>query len=240
MHRSLDTYGPLIIADGALVYLRMDEASGTVASDSSGNGRNGTYASSGVIMKSAPIRAGSNGSLNITALSGGATVPSDAALTFATVANSTFSVEICMMGSPGGGSAQTSLIGRWISAGAGTIQWYMSVTTHTSAQIRARCYTGTQIIAGGAAGSGDGSAVHYVFTSDGTNCRLYANGTQYGPATAVTSPTAASTNPICIGGFGTGFPSSYGFIGSVSDVAIYDYALDATTVLAHAHAGGFA
>lgn len=40
------TYAESVIADGAVAYWRLDETSGTVAADSSGNGRDGTYVGS--------------------------------------------------------------------------------------------------------------------------------------------------------------------------------------------------
>ena len=70
---------------------------------------------------------------------------------------------------------------------------------------------------------------HYVTVFDGTNLRLYVNGTQYSQV-AATAPGSTATIPIKMGPHYSN-PSAYGVInGMLDDVRIYGRALSATEV----------
>jgi hypothetical protein len=82
-----------------------------------------------------------------------------------------------------------------------------------------------------------GSTAHVVATYDGTTISIYVNG--------LIDNSTSGTGPITnydASDFGLGIGNTYGggnggFVGVIDEVAIYNYALSATRILAHYQAG---
>ena len=71
------SYKNTVLADSPLVYYRLDEASGTTATDSSGSGHNGTYSATGVTYSvTGAIRGDADKAVTFNGTTGDVTVPS--------------------------------------------------------------------------------------------------------------------------------------------------------------------
>lgn len=213
------TYASEVLADSPLVYWRLGEASGTTATDSSGNGLNGTYSGS--------YTQGVTGLL---------TGDSDTAVTFTsglvTVADTTdlsaLTAEAWIKGADTGGGVvarmSTTTTNRVFSLGlnAGVAQAVIYKTNTTLTSV-----TGTTTVSN--------NAVHHIaMTYDGTTLRLFVDGVEEGtPSTAVSGTLNTADGPLTAGGRGT----SGEYSGTVDEVAYYTTALTDTRIAAHYSAG---
>lgn len=108
---------------------------------------------------------------------------------------------------------------------AGTGQWWsMGVAANGQARLSIFGYDG---VFGAAGALSDGAWHHLVATYDGTQIRVYIDGSE-----ASGSPTTQTVNTVAANQFiatdGTGF-----FDGSLDEVAIYNAALTGSAILAH-------
>lgn len=79
---------------------------------------------------------------------------------------------------------------------------------------------------------------HVALTFDGSNVRLYWNGTLVGSTVTVGVDVSSVPAPVSIGARNT--TASNFFTGSISNVAVYGTALPASRIQAHVQAGGLA
>lgn len=227
------SYDDVVLSDAPIGYWKLDEASGTVATDSSGNGRHGSYSPDGITQRAAAIRSGALGALDITALAGGVSIPHDPAFSINAAPKTQFAVELCLKPGAVFGNGQGSVFGKWISPGGGSIEWYVSMTNPSAPVLRSRSASADlqKTIST--------SAVHVIFERNGDVYTVYVNGAPVNTLTR-SGNSSVATQPVAIGGFATQYTSLYGWTGTVSDAAIYDHVLGAAKALAHAQAGGFA
>ncbi len=223
-------YPSTVLADKPLAYLRVDESTGTVAHDSSGNGDNGQYAGGftlgvpGALLTDSDPAASLDGSTGYidfgTRFPFVGTVPmtleiwaKPAALTtsypslFSRQINSPRSGYFMFVRDTGNGDSNTFGFERWNDAGYQTawLQAPVSNAWH-----------------------------HFVGTFDGTTARAYMDG-QLVASDSATQALGSFTATLQVGTcvLGQDF-----FAGAVDEIAIYGAALSQARVLAHYHASG--
>lgn len=219
-----------MLADHPLVYWKMDDLSGTVMTDSSGNGNNGTYGdastSSPTLAQTPLISTGKSVLLN------GSTQTCAWGQTIALSAGNSTSFEAWIKTSAGAGLPMMicaddtgPLGGRFVQFGLSTgvvrfILFDSGGGSHTAL---------------GATTVTDNTARHIVGTYDGTTMIVYVNGVSDGTLSATfTLPDAASTPVVKVGArFVSGIGFSNFFTGNLDELAIYTSALSAARVAAH-------
>jgi len=210
------------LADNPLAYWRLDEASGTNAADSSGNGRNGAYAN-GVTLGSAGALVGdSDTGATFDGSDDNVTVPDDPTMRL----NGSWSIEfwakqISYMhtypGILGKGANPTQPTGYGIWSDSNGALWFMR---------------DNQV-----SGSGNGALTtafrYFVLTYDAATqkMRWYVNGA-LATTTTLSFSTNSGTQPFQLGQ-GAGLYGNNGF----DEVALYGAALSAARIAAHYTAG---
>jgi RHS repeat-associated protein len=215
-------YANNVMADSPSGYWRLGESSGTTATDSSGNGHNGTYSSTGVTLGNTGALAGDpTTSAGFDGSTGKASLSTPG---LPTSSGSNVTVEFWMDWD--GSSASTMPFGfgaydLWLADGHLGFNTLNSDLYGTSVSGLANQWV--QVTA--------------VFhNGDATQSKLYINGVAqtlsqiYGTTTTGTVGSTAQ-----ISGFAGG--SGFNFDGHLQDVAIYPYALSSTRVTAHYDAG---
>jgi Concanavalin A-like lectin/glucanases superfamily len=209
-------YRDIVLADTPLHYWRLEETSGTVAADSGSSPISGTIKSSvtlGVAANS-PTPGGTafsfpgNGTTGYVWMSG------------VSVAYAQYSIEAWVKSSSSGGIA-----GRGYSPG--TMLYYSGGTAYF--------YKNGSVISKAAS---SGAWHHIVGTFDGSQMRIYVDGTSSSPLTASGTPTDNRSYVFAIGGYNASSSALSGpLIGQIDEVAFYTYALSQTRISAHL-AGG--
>jgi hypothetical protein len=226
-------YRALILADNPLVYWRLGESSGTTALDSSGNSRNATYTGSPTLGAAGALKrdgdtavtfAGSGQYADIAdaawmdVTSGGITV--EAWVKFTT--NLSSAVHVVSRDSESGG-ASTSRV--W-ALRIGSAEQVNLLLWNTSTSLS---------LSGATTGLNDGNWHHIAVTYDGTNGRVYVDGSLDATSSSFSGGLKDGAIAITVGrksgGSGNSFP------GTVDEVAFYATALSATRISAHYAAG---
>lgn len=228
---SLDT---AIMADGPLGYWKADEASGTVMTDSSGNGYHGIYnTAAGVTLGNAPLRAGGRGSLGVSVATWGARVPANTAIEIAGSGRTAWAMEVVVKKTGGLSSVFSQVFGAQGSIGGDGQRIFYRWGTDRDYLLGRSYDSGTDVQSPNAT---TGQVVHAIFERNGASANLYENGTL-----VATGPTAVSAWFGDLMFLGTSeYSSSYAIAATASDFAIYDHALGPTRALAHAKAAGLA
>ena len=229
-------YQDVVLADTPLGYWRLEEDSGNFA-DSSGNsylatpGNNLTRGLLGVIAQGDRavnrLGVGSNQCIG--------SVPDAAAFRFGA---GSFSYELWLaketIFSPG-------VLGCKYLEGTAFPEWWISAISETQIRVEFRTsnvatptYIHDESLVG--VSLGDGSRHHIVLVRDGSaNVFLYVDSVQYA-LPAFSGTLWSSANPTAIGGL-AGSGVSTGCEAKFDEIAIYNYALSASRVLAHWVAG---
>ncbi len=214
-------------ADSPLVQLLLDEASGTTAADSSGNGRNGTY-SGAYTLGSAPI--GSNGTAS-TAFAGGRVTVADAAW----MDTDSWTVEALIY------STTANYYRNWAARDNGGAERLWMGLLEGGKPGDLACNTSNTIYYNAAtAGSAFSlnTAYHVTIRWDSATHKFeaFTNGTlQFAATTTGTAKTGAQ--PITLA---TNAVGDSPFAGRISHFAFYGAALSNARILAHAQAAGLA
>lgn len=222
-----------ILADSPLGFWKLDETSGTTATDSSGNGRHGTYTDASMAGASpGPCAVG-----GVSPLFGAGdyvTVPSAAAWSIP----STLTIEALVRRAVGAPAVTTILSHDPVFddalGDAPANDCYNTYAFENGAEIESN--NRTPFLDGILPCSYDGKWAHVVFTKTGTasgGTKIYING-----MLAVTGACAdfeTGMRGLLIGrrGWNT---SPFPMVGNLSHVAIYSSVLSAARVEAHAHA----
>lgn len=223
------SYSGAVLTDAPAGYWRLGETSGTAIGDSSGFGRAGTWSA-------APTRS-----------AGLLTSDTDGAVTLAGVitgqvlydsgmdAPSALTVEAWIKSTASGSTFNYAILDRDVlsnrvwqfrMSSAGKLQFVtiggsMGVVTATS----------TRSI-------NDGSAHHVAATFDGSNLRLYIDGTLETTVAAVGAFTTNTTRlGIGVNNSGNGNAAVGQFVGTIDEAAYYTHTLSATRIAAHYAAG---
>lgn len=213
------SYDDEVLADSPALYWKLNEASGTTATDSSGNARNGTYGGTYTLATAT----GYPGSTTVPYFNGGG-VLGNANL----VSDGSFSIE-CWFTKDDFKTGQTAdinaLVGDLRSVSNGVLaRWNGDTTTLTTYIANGGSYstlTATTL---------EDTKYHYVLTSSGTTCRLYLNGSQ---VTFDSISAAGFDMTWTAARIWTGGGQSMFMMGSVGAVAVYPTELSAARVAAH-------
>lgn len=192
------SYNALIASLHPSLWLKLNESSGTVAADSSGNGFNGTYSSSGVTLGATNTAAGTGNDTNAATLTTGTiTVPNHAAFTNLTTT---------------AGTQWTALM--WVKLGTGFTQfpWLMGVgdggTGAGSTGWQIFCDGATPVVAFKAKNLQTAETVPVALTTlalvgvvwNGTQCQIWENGAlAIAESETLGATVTDTTSPLIIG-----------------------------------------
>jgi hypothetical protein len=220
-----------VLADNPTVFYKMNEPTGTVALDSSGNGFYGNYNALGVtygqpsvvrgLVNASAIFDGSNGYLYCPSgvvaslFSGGLTV--EAWVNPSALPNNPNSNRIASSGN-------TSLDNNGFDFRADNTKLYVNFGNGSSTIMASATFPMMLNM-----------WYHTVCTWDGTNALIYVNGVLAGSAS---STLGAITSDAVAFAFGYDFAIPGGqWVGSMTDAVLYNYALPASRIFAHYMAG---
>lgn len=223
-YRPASAYAASVLADSPIAYWRLNESSGTVAHDSSGNGRAGTFNS--VTLNQASLLPNGDGASCSLAGSGGSNI-STAAIAALNNMTSPLTLEAWVR--------PASLVTQVIYAG-GSSSPQLALSQSSGSGFP---YIGRSGVSNGTSATtalSTGTSYHVVVTVDASgNIQYYVNGAAAGGPFSFASSFSGS-GPSYIGSYSDGV--NYLFNGRLQDVAIYGTALSAARVLAHWHAAG--
>ncbi len=214
------------MADGPILYWRLDEQSGTTALDASGNGHSGTaHPDTGAINVAQPSPINSDGASTSYAFapspSNQCYVASGASTAWDT---SSFTAE-CWVKPSSTGSTKFGLMGIWatdarwyIRCNPTTVEIYLSLTSFsTSATLTLDVWN------------------YLVVTFDGINFRTYVNGS-LGSTNAGALYALVTNSPFYVGHNNGTAVGSEELIGGMDEVALYGSALSADRIAVHYNA----
>lgn len=218
-------YSSLVLGSKPKAYYRLNESSGTVASDASGNSNTGTYTGVGVTYSvTGAVINDANKAVTLNGTSGDMACP-------AAVDPSTFTaltIECWVKLSTLTLSTSPALFANEVVGAShkGVVLFFNSTATALNFLLgngtTATTCTGSFTFA-------TGTWYHLAATWDGSTMTVYVNGVSKGTA-SFTGPIASSTNNLTLGHNpgGTDF-----FTGSVDEFAVYPSSLPVTTLLEH-------
>jgi hypothetical protein len=216
-------YRDTILQDTPVAYYRLGESSGTVATDSSGNGNTGTYSGSGITYSQAgALRSDPNTAAAFATAQVAVPLGATPTTSYTTTA---FSLEFWLNFGvvP---AYNPSVIACWSTAASQ--QYGFGTSMHTDGTVRfGMCTTINSVVQIISPALSTATWHHIVCTWDKTTMVLYCDGISRG--TLVPSTTQAATTQLLIGN------SSYNdyYAGSFDEVAIYNVALTSAQVDAH-------
>jgi len=225
-------YAGAAIGSSPIAYWRLDEASGPTAHDGIG-GHDGAYYSVtlGVPGYSLgdPDTAAQFGAVNsyVGDISGTA---------IAFPGHKSFTLEAWVNG-PAGQPDESTIIAKGIGATGTTRSEQFSLDV-AAGVFRFFTSSSTDPIVAAAAGTGpNGTWQHVagVYDDAGATMHIYVNGVEQGHQATRAAGLVNTTSPISIGSKRKGNDPGYDgfFTGTIDEVAIYNYALDAATILEH-------
>ena len=213
-------YTSAVLADNPDAYWRLDETNGTIATDSSGNGRHGAYVNTPTLGQVGALADIANKSVSFSAASSEFV---NILHTFGGVSWTEVTVEawIKTIGPTGGFQAIVSaIVGDFVHLQAfngGNSVVYADNSGYTTAYLP---------IVSDAAGLG---WRHVAMTAKSGEQRLYIDGTLVGSDTA----SFLSILPTTQIGIGAGYAGGRFFNGSIDEVAVYRSALTGSRINAH-------
>lgn len=208
---------------GPAAYYRLDETSGTSAADSAG-GNTGTYVSTptpSTTVNAPPISYPDPRSLGFNGTNQAVTVANFGAFTSFTVA--------VWVNRSGTSAARQSIVSYKENASNGFVLCLNDNGSSEFARIWVNVTPGGWLFKENASAVPMGAWTHLAGSYDGSNIRLYVDGTEVVPATAAAGVmTNTGTDTMAIGGRNS--VNQHWFPGLVDDVRIYNRALTATEV----------
>ena len=217
------TYSSEVLADSPAAYYRLGDASGAMT-DSSGNGRNGTY--SNVTLGTTGLLTGdADTAITINHSEGRGEVTDAAWMDTGT----TLTVEAWIK------TSTTGVYQYIVNRDTTGRLWCLRLTNTGVLQVEK--IVGTFAASTGTTALNDGARHHVAFTYDGSNIRLYVDG-----ALEQTTAATGSLDGTAILGIGstyagTGTWGPHRFIGVMDEVAYYGTTLSGTRIAAHYAAG---
>lgn len=225
------SYSDEVLADSPLVYWRLDDASGTTATDSSTNSRSGAYGGTYT------LDAGSVG------VSGGSSVDvnnGDAALGSAAWMDpgNAFSVKARVNADYLTGTDNLRVIAsRYDFADAGAYHWHLSIYG-SKAYFRVHLGGGTFRNATGSTTLSTGTDYEVVGTWDGSTVRVYVDGSLDGSSATSAATVSAGGAALRVGRFSSNAAGTitYSWDGRLAEFAYFGTALSSTRIAAHYNA----
>lgn len=219
-------YSAQVLLDTPLAYWKVDETSGTSAADSSGNGRNATYTNGPTLGATSLLSDGSGKALGIATGSGQCvTIASAAWMNVAAL-----TVECIVKFTAGVDNASGDAV---VSRLTSNLDWLLYRQLDGTLKASVWNNSGTRFDAISPAALTNGTTYHVAFTFDGTNLKLYINGSAVA-TTACSGTVATLSDPIEIGRYSASTATSPAAV--IDEVAIYGSGLSAVRVAAHAAA----
>ena len=228
-------YQQTVLADAPVGFWPLNELSGTVAYDLSGNGNNAAY-TSGITLNNPSLSAGLPVCANLTGT--GSYISGPTSPVNIPVGNSAYTLEI--WASSVWTQTQYSANGAQLLGygGYGTTDEVNAIKFMANANATGNGFvnywwgndfgpTGTFNL---------NQTYHLVATFDGTTRSLYVNGVLYGSDTPTGHNVTTAAN-ITIGSPNNASNNTESIVGYVSNVAIYPTALSAARILAHYNSG---
>jgi len=219
-----------ILSLGPIAYWKLDETSGTVATDVSGNARHGTYSASGLTLGGsfapfvAPTFDGTNGHVNIYSASLAGAINGDEGTIVALIRPASLAGTLNALRTTGG-TADILRLGRAGSQGVAT---------------RQSTFGSTASLAGGAIVASSWSLLVMSYSLTTTTARLYVNGNEVA-ATLTDVDVGWSSTPasvaMVISGITTLSPAAR-WAGEIAHVAIFNTVLSAANIAAIYAASG--
>jgi hypothetical protein len=209
---SASAYATAVLADSPLVWWRQGEASGTVMVDSSGNGRNGTFAGTithGVTSllptetdtATTYVNSGAHGTIAYSSWMNNANVTAELWIKPTSTANNT-------------------LLGRTSSGG----QWYVGTNSNKFRfAVSTNGTFGGMVNVDAPSTFSTGTVYYVVGTYDGTTARLYVNKVEAASAPVASMGSNTSSN-LAVCEFANG--------PTIDEVAVYSTALSPTRISA--------
>ena len=213
-----------VMADSPVGYWGLEDTSGTTAVDSSGNGRNGTYTNSPVLLQPGP-KSGAY-AVNFDGSNDYVEIADNAAFEFT---SGNFSVEAWVKfdSTPTSGEL---IVGKWVGGG---FEWlmYVDASLGIGFSIMSTASPTDWLTAEGAVLS-TATWYHVVVTLSGTTLTVYVDGSSYATDSTVTGSrySSGTTTPVTIGAR-TGGGSAVD--AHIAHVSIYNTALSSGRVSAH-------
>lgn len=220
-------YTTAVLADSPVVYLKLDETSGTTATDSSGNSHNGTYSAGITLGASSLLTDGTGKAAQFTLhTSTGIAVPTGSFLNV-----SALTVEaLVKFSSATDVTSGDAIVSRYGGGGTSWLLW-----RNTAGKLALQIIT---------AGSGTvnvtgttspvlGTKYDVGATWDGSTAKLFVNGTQEA-SVAATGALSASTEALRLGAYSSSSATVPGM--TLDEVSFYNTALSGTRMAAHAAA----
>jgi hypothetical protein len=218
---------------------KLDEPTGSVCNDSSGNGYHGTYV--GSISRIPAISGNSSGAIRTLADGSGAVMPYNAGLNVGTSSTHWSCCITYIWNANAGGHSQT-LIKNWASENAGSGNWglHMSQSSATDVGGYASTYPsfGSGIYVGGTPDPYLGVVYRLWCVRNGDKMYLYRNGVQVGVVTVDINGYSVDAGQGVKIGCGTLYPASYGSRCDLSDAAVFDYSVSPYQILSDAYTYG--
>jgi hypothetical protein len=218
------SYRATVGNDHPVAYWPMDEASGTIMRDISGNGNNGAY--EGSVNFGQPGAFADGPSVGLDGVSGSARVPDGGSLQLNTV-----SIEL-WINKPSDieyGAYVTKNFAPGSDLGGG---WFQLLNHRHDGRLEFRVTADSSTVASNATLALN-TWYYVVATYDGKTARLYVNGKLDNSADVLATPKQ-NADPLLIGRRADGLYNQT----RVSQVAIYSSALSADRIAAHWRAGG--
>lgn len=218
-------YASEVLADSPLAYWRMGETSGTTITDSSGNGRTGTYSGSVTLGATGLLIGDSDKAVTVS----NSVVGSVANAAWMNV--NTITVEVWIQPTAAGVVGSREIVCRDFNGSGGTgSQWRIRLN---AGKPEALLWHPALTVITAATALTVGSTYHIVFTYDGANMRLYVNGSQV--ASSAQTGNITTGQPITFGCLGNAVSETWN--GPIDEVAVYGTALSSTRIAAHYAAG---
>lgn len=233
-----EPFEAVILSDHPILYLPMDEVSGTTAADATGHGHDGTIVGAPTLGASS-LRPGGN-SVQFSGVGQYLSIANGAFATEIFEDSHAWSAEAIVNRSGRIASSSERIFGKFVNGNTGNSSFDLAIAVGDVTDIAGGYYTtdGVPVFASNPEGIENGATYIACLTYDGTTLSLYINGSLVDSQPSA-GPGQNVDSPLTIGGSNS-FPGSYQFIGKISDVSLYDYALTDDRVLAHAVAAGLA
>jgi concanavalin A-like lectin/glucanase superfamily protein len=216
------SYSATILADRPAAYWRMDETSGTIMADATGNGNSGEFAGTYTLGQPGGITAGGSTAVAFDGQTGGASAPSSASLQVNTV-----TIELWIKK-----RAETEYgvyVAKNVAAGDGPGSgWFQLLNSHHDGRLQFRVTSDLDPALVSTSTLAPNTWYYVAATYDGTVAKLFVNG-KLDASLEVTATPKQTADPVFIGHRPDGL-----FNDAVLDeVAIYPTALAADRIAAH-------
>jgi hypothetical protein len=225
-------YATSVLSDAPLAYWRMDDAAGTVARDTTGNGNDGQYVGGVTLGTGGALIGDADTAVTLDGVSGHV----DMGNRFAFAGNASYTLELWAQPHAIGTSYQR-VISRELptSPREGYLVFVRAGSAADPSTFSMERWEANQTNQCPETNAVTQVWHHLVATYDGTTSRIYLDG-----ALAASQPAALALNAtsasLWIGA--SVFDTAAYFNGAVDEVAVYGTALSATRIAAHYHASG--